>query len=73
MARITGTFGGRFFSIMEVGTEAAETGDGGQDIFPFGKTVNPAFALRQGGEHQHTVSNRLIAGDGQFAGNAHRR
>ena len=58
---------------LEVGTEAAETGNGRQDIFTLRKTMNPAFALGQGGEHQDSVSNRLIAGDGQFAGNARRR
>jgi hypothetical protein len=63
----------RAAAALEVGTEAAETGNGRQDIFAFRETMNPAFALRQGSEHQDSVSNRLIARDRQFAGHARRR
>jgi hypothetical protein len=58
---------------LEVGTEGAEAGDRRQDIFTFGKTVDPAFTLCQRGQHQCPVGNRLIARDGQFTGNARRR
>jgi hypothetical protein len=58
---------------LEVGTEGAKTGNRRQDVLTLGKAMDPAFALCQGGQHQYSVSNRLIPRNSQFTGYARRR
>ncbi len=62
----------RAVAALDVGPEGAKAGDRRAHIFTFGKTVDPAFALRQGGQHQSPMGNRLIARHGQFTGDARR-
>ena len=63
----------RAAAALDVGPEGAKAGDRRPHIFTFGKTVDPTFALCQGGQHQCPVGNGLIARDGQFTGNARGR
>lgn len=63
----------RATTALEVSTEAAETAQGREDIFTFGQAVDPAFPFCQAGKHQATVSDRLVAGDGQFTRHPRRR